>query len=395
MRLFKTKLFNNNSKMNSKINNIITLNESDFNQETINNITVENIIKSKKISGDYTADIHYNKNNFILKCPNMKYIKPSKAIQNYIYLEFNKNNILFYDFLTSLDTLLVNNIVKNSKKMFGYQIHLTTIEEFYVNTIIPKKRNNPRIKILINDVLYNDSIYYNKNVQASIKIKNMKIKDNKCALILELVSLELENNTENVNKLENNFVVNEVSFNEVNEEVKEVKEVKELKDVKEDNNKLVNDVVNEVSKEVVNEVSKEVVNEEVSNEIVIEEVSNQVVKDNNTVVNEINELVSNEINDNESSESESDNYNESSETDNESIISKKEYTNKKVKKKNTEDIQRDIKSMIVPELLKIKKKTIKKKIDKYNAKVKDFNDKINNLTNKLNSNSLNSDIESD
>ena len=381
MRLFKTKLFNNNSKMNSKINNIITLNESDFNQETINNITIENIIKSKKISGDYTTDIHYNKKNFILKCPIMKYIKPSKAIQNYIYLEFNKKNTLFYDFVTSLDTLMVNNLLKHSIKMFGYQLHLTTIEEFYVNTIIPKKRNNPRIKVVINDVLYNDSIYYNKNVQAAIKIKNMKIKDNKCALTLELVSLELENNTENVNKLENNIVVNE--------------EVKEVKEVKEDNNKVVNEVVNEVNKEVVNEVIKEVVNKEVSNQV-INEVSNQVVKEeiSNTVVNEINELViSNEIN--ESSESESDNYNESSESDNESIISKKEYTNKKVKKKNTEDIQRDIKSMIVPELLKIKKKTIKKKIDKYNAKVKDFNDKINNLTNKLNSNSLNSDIESD
>ena len=95
MRLFKTKLFNNNSKMNSKINskmNNITLDESYFNEETINNITVENVIKSRKRSGDYKADIHYNKNNFIIKCPIMKYIKPSKAIMNYIYLEFNKNN---------------------------------------------------------------------------------------------------------------------------------------------------------------------------------------------------------------------------------------------------------------------------------------------------------------
>ena len=141
-----------------------------------NNIIIKNIKYNKPISinGKQIAETSYNNKNLIIETPVL--LTKSSVYnnkRNYIYIELNKSNKLFFNLLTEIEENAVQEVYNNCESWFGKQIPIDVLDDYH-NQFIKISSKNPKIKIYLDSKINTENL--KKNILIKMKLKYLGLK---------------------------------------------------------------------------------------------------------------------------------------------------------------------------------------------------------------------------
>lgn len=165
----------------------------------------------EKVKGSFIGFVNYNGKDMIIKTPLLKNINgiTKTESKSYLDLEFNKENLQFYEFLCEFDDFIIKKIQENSLEWFNKEFPLDVIEDFYVSVV--KHKQVPKLRITIPqqkgaiDCKITDlddvEMELKENEDITLVIQFLGLKFLKQKVISEWVPLKIVNNVKLNNSL--------------------------------------------------------------------------------------------------------------------------------------------------------------------------------------------------